>query len=157
MPETTSRNGGAVLIALAVLWLAFVVVYPLSWTPRTVSLTTLPNDRTAVPLKLPDEGPLHLMLNRGSKVTLIYETPGEGRTPGKLFAAARPTDVMPAATTRLEQVRVLEVTCLGKDRRSQCWAILSLPRDRTESVMQAGPVWVVAESNAVQRRPAAAK
>jgi hypothetical protein len=145
MSETNSSSSGVILLALAILWVAFVLIYPWGWWPSAVSLSGLPRDMSAVPLKLPDDGPLRLMVKRGSKVTLHYQTPSEGQSNDKTLQAAGPTTGMPAMTNRLQDVRVLDVTCLGAGR-SDCWAILSLPPDQAETVMRAGPIWVLSES-----------
>lgn len=147
MPESSSDRAN-VGIVLVIGWLAFAFLYPLSWTPSTVVVRPSKGQRT-IPLKLPDASPLRLMLERGSLVTLTLPVPQPPTDPsaaakGQLTAAA-PTAVMPASTETVEHVIVQSTVCLGDDRKSNCYAVLSMPVGQVEKVMRATQVWVILE------------
>jgi hypothetical protein len=140
-----NSNSSAAAIALAIAWIAFVLFYPLSWTPSSIVLWGLQKDYRAVPLKLPDSGPLRLMINRGSRVGLSWQKSSPGAAATSPLEAAPATTTMPAETERLDTVTVIERTCLGRDHQSDCYAVLSIPKDKADAVMRAGRVWVVVE------------
>lgn len=89
------------------------------------------------------------MLERGSRVTLRLPAAGaQDVTKPDLNAqvsAAPPTAVMPASTDKVEHVYVQSTVCLGSDRRSDCYVVLSLAEEHVEKVMKGPQVWIVLE------------
>ena len=146
MPESSSDRAN-IGIVLVLGWLAFALLYPLSWTPSTVVVRPASKGQRTIPLKLPDASPLRLMLERGSRValTLPQPAPDPSVAAKAQLTAAAPTAVMPASTETVEHVIVQSTVCLGDDRKSNCYAVLSMPVEHVEKVMRATQVWVILE------------
>jgi hypothetical protein len=148
MPESSSDRAN-IGIVLVLGWLAFALLYPLSWTPSTVVVRPGAKGQRTIPLKLPDASPLRLMLERGSRVSLTLPVPQPPTDPSAAakaqLTAAAPTAVMPASTETVGQVIVQSTVCLGDDRKSNCYAVLSMPVEHVERVMRATQVWVILE------------
>jgi hypothetical protein len=148
MPESSSDRAN-VGVVLLLGWLAFALLYPLSWTPSTILVRPATRGDRTVPLKLPDAGPLRLMLERGSRITLALPAapaPADPNAAAKAqLTAAPPTAVMPAATETVERVVVQSTVCLGRDGRSDCYAVLTMQAGQVEKVLRATQVWVILE------------
>ena len=69
----TDANSSRVLLAAAVVWIGFAFGYPLFWRQPSPNLGSLRADQRGGILKLPDEGPLSLIVAKGSVVTLAIE------------------------------------------------------------------------------------
>jgi hypothetical protein len=137
------NSRGNVVAGLAlVAWLVFVVWYPMSWTPGRLELGSLEKGQFAVPVKLPAEGPLRLMVRRESVVTLsMAKAPGQASGAERVEVVSAAT-ILPAEHEDLKGVRVIDAICLSADHQSDCYVVLSLTVAQSFTVRAAGRIWM---------------
>ena len=147
MPNNRNDDHGVALV-LAIAWIVFVVAYPRSWHASPLVLEPLAPGERACVLKLPAEGPLRVMIEPTSALTLMFQTPAPCASPCSTappFEAAGPTVPLPTPHETRSAVRVLGTTCLSADRQSDCYAVLALKEPDASTVMATGRVWVSIE------------
>jgi hypothetical protein len=140
MPANSDRSGGILGVVLAIAWLAFVVAYPLTWRPRVEPFAVAAGHQ-ALSLKLPDNGPLRLMIKENSQLRLAM-VPASAAKADNWLGVADATLPLPSQPTFVDAT-VLAKTCFSADKQSDCWAVLSVAENDAPSVLRAGHVWVL--------------
>jgi hypothetical protein len=142
MPENNGLSvGSGVGVFLTIAWLAFVIGYPMTWRPR-LELFTVPPGNQALSLKLPDDGPLRLMIDRNSQLRLAMAPAAADEKANSWLGVAEATRPLPATHIAVDAT-VLAKTCFSDNRQSDCWVVLSLGEQDAPIVLSAGRVWVL--------------
>jgi hypothetical protein len=107
-------------------------------------LTPLTRDQRAYVVKVPEQGPLSLILGRGSMVTLAV--PAAAAPPAPAPSASAPeirTTALPESNRKVEHVPVVGFSCSsGAGPRPECYAVLAVPAAAIEYLMHAADVWM---------------
>jgi hypothetical protein len=131
-----------ILPLLTVAWIAVAATYPSCH--RGLSSGPLGPKESACVLRLPKLGPLRLLLEKGTVVTLAVSPPG-GQPPPSApeLQAAEPTLALPAGYSPVTDVRVLDQTCLPEQEQPNCYAVLAVPDSEVGRLMSSsGSVWI---------------
>jgi hypothetical protein len=139
----SGNRGGLGFVIIMIVWMMCVIVYATTWNPSHITLCAVHPDERVFILRLPAEGPLQQLLEKGSVVTLaapeppvINMTPPPsasantvGATP--VVKAAGPSDPLPPRIKHVEDATVVGRIC-GVEQ-SPAWqndGLLCMHRDK---------------------------
>jgi hypothetical protein len=155
----SGNRSGLGFVIIMIVWMMCVIVYATTWNPSHITLCAVHPDERVFILRLPAEGPLQQLLEKGSVVTLaapeppvINMTPPPSASANTLGAtpvvkAAGPSDLLPPRIKHVEDATVVGRICGVEQsptgKTTVCYACIEIKKGDVEFLMESPKIWVL--------------